>query len=49
MPPKNRAVKKTKVMIGFKRRRAGRDAGKKRKRARIVKSICTTTDYKMAK
>lgn len=46
MPPKNRAVKKTKVMIGFKCRRAGRE---KKKRARIVKSICTTTDYKMAK
>lgn len=25
MPPKSRAVKKTKVMIGYKWRRAGRD------------------------
>lgn len=46
MPPKSRAVKTTKVMIGYKRRRRGRDEGE---RARVVKSICTTTSYKMAK
>lgn len=45
-PPKSRAVKKMKVMMGHKRRSAGRA---EEERAALVKHICTTTSYKMAK
>lgn len=49
LPPKSRAVKKTKVMIGWERGEGGGGGGGRTERARVVKSICTTTSYKMAK
>lgn len=52
-PPKSRAVKMMKVMMGHQRRSAGKGGwgwgGRGEKEAVVVKRICTTTGYNTAK